>query len=89
MSIDIPSEYLPFVQKAIASGRYASEGAVLEAALGLLKQRYDSLREDVQRGFDEVDRGECHELASDEELHKFFEDLKREASAELPSRETV
>ena len=89
MSVEIPAELVPFVQNAIASGRYPSEQAVLEAALGLLKQRFDSLREDVQHGFDEVNRGECYELATDEELHKFFEDIKREVNAELPARETV
>ena len=89
MSVDIPAEYVPFVQKAIASGRYASEQVVVESALTLLKERYGSLSEDVQRGFDEVARGDCYELANDEELHKFFEDIKREVNAETPARETV
>ena len=89
MKVDIPAEFLPFVQESIASGRYASAEAILDAALALLKRRYDSIRENVQRGFDEVDRGECYELANDEELHQFFEEVKREANAELPARENV
>ena len=89
MSVDIPEEYLPFVRSAIASGRYASESAVIQAALELLKQDHDKLRDAVQRGFDQIERGECFEIANDAELHQFFEDVKREALAELEAREKV
>jgi putative addiction module CopG family antidote len=89
MSIDIPPQYLPFVQQAVASGRFESESALVGEALRLLQQRHDQLKQAVQRGFDQIDRGESFEIDDDDQLHRFFEDIMREARAEIESREKV
>ena len=69
MSVDIPPHFLPFVQKAIASGRYESEGAMIGERLKLLALREREL-ELVQKGFDDIERGDYIEL-DDEGLAKF------------------
>ena len=73
MSIDIPPQFLPFVQKAIAAGRFESESAMLGEALRLLQEQ-EELRQAVQGGFDQIERGECIEL-NEEELDEYFEGL--------------
>jgi putative addiction module CopG family antidote len=81
MSVDIPPQYLPFVQQSIASGRFESEKAMVDEAFKLLEQR-ERERRLVEEGLDELDRGEYLEF-DDEELRKFLEDAKRQALEEL------
>lgn len=57
MTISITPEIEQLVLGIYAGGDYSSEGDVLAAALHLLQQR-DRLRSDLQRGCDELDRGE-------------------------------
>jgi putative addiction module CopG family antidote len=73
MSVDIPSEFLPFVQSSIASGRFESESAMVTAAFRLLAMRERELKL-VQEGFDQIEHGDCIEL-DDEGLAKFFDDI--------------
>lgn len=76
MSIEIPAEFLPWIQNAVARGSYKSESAVIGEALRLLQQRDEEVLKAVQGGFDEIERGECIEINGDEELREFFEDIK-------------
>jgi putative addiction module CopG family antidote len=78
MSVDIPPQYLPFVQEAVASGQYPSEAAMLEEALRLLMEQ-ETLKQAVQRGFDQVKRGECLEL-DEIGLDNYFDQLIERAS---------
>ncbi len=57
MNITITPEIEQLVQGIYAGGSYASEAEVLAAALRLLEQR-DRFRSHLQRGCDELDRGE-------------------------------
>lgn len=77
MRIDIPAESLLFVHRAIASGRFESERAMLGAALQLLQEQED-LRQAVQNGFDQIERGECIEF-DEEGLDEYFEGLVQRA----------
>ena len=81
MSVDIPPHYLPFVQDAIASGRFESEGALVGEAIELLLQR-ERERKLVEEGLDELDRGEYLEF-DDDGLKRFLDDVQRQALAEL------
>jgi putative addiction module CopG family antidote len=81
MSVEIPPQFLPFVQQSIASGRFESESAILTEALTLLAVR-EKERKLVQKGFDQIERGECIEL-DDEGLTRFFEDIMREGRERL------
>jgi len=86
MSIDIPAEYVPFVQKAIASGRFESEGALVGEAIRLLREQ-EELRQSIQRGFDQISRGESVEL-DEEQLDEYFDALIERAEATASARRT-
>jgi Arc/MetJ-type ribon-helix-helix transcriptional regulator len=81
MSVDIPPQYLPFVQQAVASGRFESEGALVGEALKLLLRRERELKL-VEEGLDELERGEYLEF-DDEGLKQFLQDAQRQALEEL------
>ncbi len=74
MSTPIPPEFEPYVQEAIASGRYQSAEEVVREAFRLLRDR-ESLRADVKAGFDEIERGEGIEL-DEKGLRDLFDDVK-------------
>lgn len=80
MAIEITPEVESLVHGIYAGGQYASETDVIAAALQLLQQR-EQLRRDLQRGCDELDRGERFE-ADD-----VFAELRQRA-AELDGRGT-
>lgn len=81
MSIDIPPQFVSFVEEAIASGRFESESAMVTEAFKLLALRERELKL-VQKGFDDIERGDYLEF-DDEGLAKFFEDIKREGRERL------
>jgi antitoxin ParD1/3/4 len=57
MSVEIPSEFTPFVDAVIRSGHYHSEADVVADALRLLKRR-EALAEEIRVGIEQLDRGE-------------------------------
>ncbi len=56
MSNQIPVDFLPFVQRMVAARRFLSEEDVLAEGLRLLQAR-ETLREEVQKGFHQLDEG--------------------------------
>lgn len=82
MSIDIPSEFVPWVQNAVASGSYKSESAVIGEAIRLLQQRDERLRQEVAAGFDEIGRGEYVKF-DDATMHQYLQSIPRRALEEL------
>lgn len=58
MSIDIPQEFESFVTSLVARRRFLSEQEVLAEGLRLLQAR-ESLAEEIQKGFDQIDAGQC------------------------------
>jgi putative addiction module CopG family antidote len=81
MSVDIPNQYLPFVQEAIAAGRFQSESAMVGEALKLLLRRERELKL-VEEGLDELDRGEYLEF-DDDGLRQFLKEAQEQALKEL------
>ena len=57
MSSNIPSDLVPFVQRMIAEKRFLSEEDVLAEGLRMLQAR-ESLREEVRKGFDQLNAGQ-------------------------------
>ena len=71
-----------FVSQSVASGKYATPDDVVAAALRSFRDReqYDEwLRREIQKGLDELDRGEGIVLNNDEEIDAFFDQLLNEA----------
>lgn len=65
MSVSIPSEFQPFIERELASGRFRDEQELVAKALTLyleLQERHEALRTRVQRSLEQADRGEITEL---------------------------
>ena len=56
MSVQIPNDFVPFVKRLIDSRRFLSEEDVLAEGLRMLYAR-ETLKAEVEKGFDELDRG--------------------------------
>ena len=65
MPMSLPQDLQQFVQQELACGRYRSEEDVVCEALRLLRERerrLQALREDVDAGLKQLDRGEGQPL---------------------------
>jgi antitoxin ParD1/3/4 len=85
MTVEIPSEFQPFVEGIIAQGNYADESQVVGEALRLLRERdrrLDELRKEVRIGTEQLDRGEFTDY-DDESLKDFFAEIKVEGRRSL------
>jgi antitoxin ParD1/3/4 len=65
MDVTLTPELENLIQDKVASGLYTSEGEVIREALRLLKDRdelkllaVEDLRREIQKGLDQLDRGE-------------------------------
>ena len=57
MNVDLPNDVNEFVKHLVVSGRFQSEQEAVTEGLRLLQAR-ETLRRDVQKGFDQLDAGE-------------------------------
>lgn len=76
------------IRQKVESGDYSSPDEVIDAALRLLEMRdkkMTSLREDVQAGLDQLERGEYVEY-TEETLDQFFDEIEAEALSELEAQ---
>ncbi len=79
MTVKLPPELERYVEQKVAQGEFASQDAFISEAMRLyrtLEARHERLCEDVQAAIDQIERGEGVELADDEELREFFDDIK-------------
>jgi putative addiction module CopG family antidote len=87
MSIpSLPPDLAQFIHDQLAAGKYASESEVVCDAVRLLRDResrLESLRSEITRGIDQLDRGEYIELDSDESLDEFIGDIETRAQKRL------
>jgi antitoxin ParD1/3/4 len=56
MTVEIPTNYGPVVQKLIADGRFRDEGELVVEGLRLVMMR-ESLQQDLAAGMDELNAG--------------------------------
>jgi antitoxin ParD1/3/4 len=79
MTLTIPPEYDQFVRQQISQGEYQSAEDVVNDSLRILqelKRREAEFRQEVQKGVDQLDRGEG--ICLDKEgLRRFFDELQR------------
>jgi antitoxin ParD1/3/4 len=86
MTVEIPPDLQQFVHQVIDNGSFKSETEVVGQALRLLQQRQqkiEELRQEIQVGLDQLDRGEGIELKDEEELRLFFEDIRKRGRERL------
>ncbi len=80
MSISFSPELEELVRKELASGRYASEDQLLLEAVRLLAERdrrREGLREQLQVGRNQLNRGEYTEY-DESSLRLFFDELQEQ-----------
>ena len=56
MSVEIPNDFAPFIQRLVAERRFLTESDVLAEGLRLL-QAQETLRQQVRKGFEQLDAG--------------------------------
>jgi antitoxin ParD1/3/4 len=79
MSLGYPDDLEQFVQNAIASGKFRSRDELISAVLTMFRHReekLDRLREDIQIGIEQLERGEFTAITSPEEQIGFREKIK-------------
>jgi antitoxin ParD1/3/4 len=91
MTRQLTAKHEALVEQIVASGRYESADQVLDEALHLLQEREERrqwLRQELQKGFDQAERGELIEFTAE-----YREEILRRAiqSARLnkPVRDAV
>lgn len=57
MTIEIPIDMVPFVQRMVSQRRFLNEGEVLAEGLRMLQAR-ETLRDEVAKGFAQLDAGQ-------------------------------
>ena len=58
MNLNLPNEINDFVKGLVSQGRFDSEEAAVVEGIRLLMGR-EQLRDEIQKGVDQVDRGDC------------------------------
>jgi putative addiction module CopG family antidote len=83
MTLTIPPEFEQFVAQQLTQGEYHSAEEVVNDGLRVLqelKRREGEFRQDVQKGVDQLNRGEGLRLGRDG-LRQFFDELQRRGRA--------
>lgn len=90
MNVSLTEQLARFVQEHVASGHYASASEVVRESLRLLGQReaqdavkLERLRAAVQKGIEDLERGDYTELHSEEEVDDFINAIGNEVAADL------
>jgi antitoxin ParD1/3/4 len=80
----IPAEFEPFIAHQLATGRYSSAEEVVSNALRLLcEQELQALRQNIQVGVDQLDRGDEIVIESEADLNRFFDEIQHEGEKEI------
>ena len=87
MSSELLPENEQFIREAVHTGLYQNRDQALNAAVHLLRRRQE-LAAYINEGIAELDTGKGIELADDDQLHRFFEEVKREARERHAARDS-
>ena len=82
----LPPDLTQFIRDEIAAGEYASEQEVVQEAVRFFRdtrKRYLQLREEVRQSLADLEAGHGSEVATDEEMSAFFEEIESEVRREL------
>ena len=83
MNLELTPTLQEFVRSLSETDEYGDANAVICEALRLLRHERKTarLRALIQEGFDDIERGDYTEIATDEELDAFFANLGVSADA--------
>jgi len=86
MTIEIPAEYLPFIQQALDRGDYGSEAELVAHGLELLRQqaaRLDQLRANLDEGLQQIESGDVTHVEGPTESRELVERIKQRGRERL------
>lgn len=76
--ISLPDEFVQFVDREVASGKFRSQDEVVAEGLRLLQNRerhLDAFRADLQHGIDQLDAGQGLEIQDEATHQELFDTL--------------
>ncbi len=77
MPVTIPLELEQFVQQEVASGNFQNPDEVVTEGLRLLRERkLFELRQDIDAGLAQIERGELIQIQGAEAHDAFFKDIQ-------------
>ncbi len=85
MTITLSPELESFIKSQIDSGTYTSASEVVSNALKLLEEREHKLqllRAELQKGSDQIDKGEYYDLDTND-LEEFFDGVQKRGREKL------
>ena len=94
MNVSLTPELEKYIQKQVASQRYQTASEVIRQALRMMqtseeydKARLDALRQDIQVGLDQLDRGEYIEIRNEKDQQALLHRISREGRARLAAKQ--
>ncbi len=82
MIITLPTEIERIVTEKVNSGAYQSADEVISISVRLLEAKEkgkEALRQEIMRGFEDIQQGRFSAFSTDEELEAFSDDIIRQA----------
>lgn len=84
MTVTLSTETERIVAEKIISGAYQSVDDIVASGVRLLDAKekgVEALRQEIMRGFDDIQEGRLTTLSSDEEVDAFSDEIIRQANA--------
>ncbi len=82
LTLNVPQDLQQFVGQQLLLGNYESVDDIIVDALTLLRdKRQSELFAQVDIGRQQIERGECVQLETENEVREFFADIKRGRTA--------
>jgi antitoxin ParD1/3/4 len=86
LDVSITAHFSKFIRDRVKSGRYANASEVVREALRRLEQEEmvirqsaivdpDNVQDAVLQGLRSIERGDSLELSTQEDLHRYFDDI--------------
>lgn len=82
MIITVPTEIERIITEKVNSGAYQSADEVVSVSVRLLEAKEkgnEALRQEIMRGFEDIEQGRFSEFSTDEELETFSDEVIRQA----------
>jgi len=82
MIVTLPTEIEKIVAEKVSSGAYQSADEVISISIRLLEAKEkgtEVLRQEIMRGFDDIQEGRFSTFSTDQELEDFSDDIIRQA----------
>ena len=87
MIVTLPTEIEKIVAEKVSSGAYQSADEVISISIRLLEAKEkgtEALRQEIMRGFDDIQEGRFSTFSTDQELEAFSEKRRRSIRTSTP-----